>query len=382
MKLLVAPLDWGLGHATRCIPIIKYLLEKKYEVIIGADGRPLQLLQKEFPSCEFVKISGYNISYPKNGSMVLKMAAQIPKIFSGIKREHDLLKKLIKEKKIDAVISDNRFGLWSKEVPCVFITHQLMIKSPFGEKFIHQLNKKYISKYNECWVPDIPPPTKSSPKGRGLESGLSGDLSHKFPLPKNAKYIGILSRFFTNAQNDKAKRRLLVILSGPEPQRTIFEKKILEQLNIPLNPPSKGELTALIVQGITEKNERKKISENVSIVSHLTTEELQKEILSSKIILGRPGYSTVMDLAVMNKKAIFVPTPGQTEQEYLAKYFSDSPSRSASAEQGKKIAYSVSQKDFDLLIALKESEKYSGFKENYSGDEFKKTVDLFITAFL
>jgi predicted glycosyltransferase len=369
MKILVAPLDWGLGHATRCIPIIRYLLEKKCEVIIGADGRPCDLLKIEFPSCEFVKISGYNISYPKSGSMALQMAVQIPQILSGIKREHELLKKIIKEKKIDAVISDNRFGLWSSEVPCVFMTHQLMVKSPFGEKWIHELNKKYISNYTECWVPDTPHPLIPSPQGEGnLTAGLSGDLANKFPLPENAKYIGVLSRFSANAQNDKSKRSLLVILSGPEPQRTVLEEKILEQIqNIPPDPPSKGELTALIVQGIIEKNERRKLLENVEIVSHLTSEDLQKEIIASEIILSRPGYSTVMDLAVMGKKAIFVPTPGQTEQEYLAKYFMES-----------KIAYSMPQNKFDIKLALMESEKYSGFNGNYSGEEFKSAVDLFL----
>jgi UDP-N-acetylglucosamine transferase subunit ALG13 len=368
MRILIAPLDWGLGHATRCIPVIRYLLEKGCEVVIGADGRPMQLLKKEFPALEFVVMSGYNISYPKRGSMALKIAFQIPKIVSGINREHKLLKEIIKEKNIDAVISDNRFGLWSREVPCVFITHQLMVKSPFGEKWIHHLNKKYILKYTECWVPDLGPSAKSSPQGGGLEGRLSGDLANKFALPANAKYIGLLSRFFAKAQNDKTKNKLLVILSGPEPQRTVLEEKIIKQLeNIPLSPPLKGELTAVIVQGITEKNERRKIAENIEMVSHLTSEELQKEILSSEIILSRSGYSTVMDLAMMEKKAIFIPTSGQTEQEYLSKYFMD-----------KKMVYSVSQEEFKLDIALKESKKYTGFIEKYSREEFKSAVDLFL----
>ncbi len=362
MRILIAPLDWGLGHATRCIPIIRYLLEKKCEVIIGADGRPFDLLKKEFPSCELVQISGYNISYPKNGSMVLKMASQIPKILSGIKREHELLKKIIKDKKIDAVISDNRFGLWSREVPCVFITHQMMVKSPFGENLIYKLNKNYISNYSECWVPDV-----------AGENNLSGDLAHKFPLQKNGKYIGVLSRFSASNEKrflDSARNDILIILSGPEPQRTAFEKKILEQL-APLSLRRGVGGDVLIVQGITENNERRKISENVEMVSHLTSDELQKEILSSEIILCRPGYSSVMDLALMRRKAIFVPTPGQTEQEYLAKYFSE-----------RKIAYSVSQRKFDLNVALKESEKYSGFTEKYSGEEYKKAVDSFLSSLL
>ena len=362
MKILIAPLDWGLGHATRCIPIIRYLLEKKCEVIVGADGRPLQLLQKE-PACRqagFLQLPGYNISYPKNGSMVLKIASQIPQILSGIKREHELLKKIITEKKIDAVISDNRFGLWSREVPCVFMTHQLMVKSPFGEKFIHHLNKKYISKYSVCWVPDV------------SEQGLSGDLSHKFPLPKNTRYIGVLSRFASSPsillKENGVRNKALFILSGPEPQRTIFEKKILEQLVSPLTSILKGK-RVLIVQGITEKKERRKISETVEMVSYLTSDELQKEILSSEIILSRSGYSTVMDLAVLGRKTLFVPAPGQTAQEYLAGYFSE-----------KKIAYSVSQKKFDLQTALKESERYSGFTQKYPAGEFKKAADEFLSS--
>jgi uncharacterized protein (TIGR00661 family) len=365
-RILIAPLDWGLGHATRCIPIIRYLIEKGCEVVIGADGRPLHLLKKEFPSCKFVLIRGYNISYPKNGAMAIKMVSQIPKILSGIKQEHEKLKKIIKEKSIDGIISDNRFGLWSKEVPCVFITHQLMVKSLFGEKWIHKLNKKYISKYTECWVPDvIPPPVY--PSRVGINS-FAGDLTRKFPLPENAKCIGILSRFnipnHSCFQNDE-KRQLLVILSGPEPQRTVFEKIILRQLSSSI--PMLKEKRVLIVQGVTEKNERRKISENVEMISHLSSVELHKEILSSEIILSRSGYSTIMDLALLSKKAIFVPTPGQTEQEYLSKYYLE-----------KKIAYSVSQKKFELNSALEESEKYSGFVNKYSGEEFKLAVDDFL----
>jgi uncharacterized protein (TIGR00661 family) len=178
--------------------------------------------------------------------------------------------------------------------------------------------------------------------------------------------MGVLSRFgnrpFDSTEGDKIRNDFVIILSGPEPQRTIFEKKIVEHLFM-------FDKKVLIVQGITEKNERRKTFENIEMVSHLTSEELKKEIISAEIVVSRPGYSTVMDLALLGKKAIFVPTPGQTEQEYLADYFSE-----------KKIAYSVSQKKFDLQTALKESEKYSGFTEKYSGEEFKKTVDDFILS--
>ena len=352
MKILVAPLNWGLGHATRCMPIIRHLLEKQCEVVIGADGMSLKLLQKEFPSLPFIEMPGYGIFYPENSSMIFKIALQIPKILFGIRREHRQLEMIIKEKKIDAVISDNRFGLWTKHIPCVFITHQLVIKSPFGEKFIHKIIQNIISNYSECWVPDV--------DDRG---GLSGDLSHKFNLPNNTRFIGLLSRFAASSTlviKEKESRKLLVILSGPEPQRTLFENKVLDQV-------CSLKVQALIVRGIVDNQVRRTVSENVEMVSFLTSDDLQKEILSSEIILSRSGYSTIMDLALLSKKAIFVPTPGQTEQEYLAAYYYE-----------KKIAYSMPQKWFDLKTALNESESYLGFSGNYFSKEFKMSVDKFL----
>lgn len=359
MRILVAPLDWGLGHATRCIPIVRYLLEKKCEVIIGTEGRSLQLLQKELPDLEFIWLPGYNISYPKSGSMTLKIAIQIPKILSGIKHEHASLKKIIAQKKVDAVISDNRFGLWTKDIPCAFITHQLMIKSRFGENIIRFLNKRYISRYSECWIPDM----------QDRQISLSGELSQKFSLPQNAKFIGPLSRFSVTYQTKKNQNKLLVILSGPEPQRTIFEEQILNELkNTAFNSALKGK-SILLVQGITEKNERIKISENIELVSHLTSEKLKEEILASEMILSRSGYSTIMDLALLGKKVIFVPTPGQTEQQYLADYLSE-----------KKIAYSIDQNKFDLNTALNESRNYTGFIQPISENGFKKFIDDFLNT--
>ena len=352
MRILISPLDWGLGHATRCIPLVRYLAGKHCEMIIGASGRPLYLLKKEFPGLEFLEMPGYDISYPASSSMTMKMAVQIPKIVSGIRREHGQLKKIIREKKIDAVISDNRFGLWSREVPCVFITHQVMVKSPVGEKWIHALNKRYMKRFTECWIPDQPG-----------ENGLSGDLAHRFPLPGNAKYIGWLSRFAgekeTTPDGSDKKWDLLVILSGPEPQRTIFEKMVMEQL------PLVGRV--LIVRGITEKEERKQLATNVEAVSYLGSEELLNEMQHARWILSRPGYSTLMDLAVLGKKALFVPTPGQTEQEYLAQQMMNAG-----------IAYAVPQKNFNLQQALAESTKYAGFKETGGGEDFKEVVNGFL----
>jgi uncharacterized protein (TIGR00661 family) len=334
-RILIAPLDWGLGHATRCIPIIHTLLENGAEVLIGADKRPLDLLKNEFPQLEFFTLNGYNVTYPENENMILKMFVQLPKIFKGIIQENRQLEKLITEKKIDAVISDNRYGLWTKKIPCIFITHQLFIKSPFGEKILNYLNRKFISRYTECWIPDTE-----------TFDNLSGNLSHGKDIFKNIYFIGPLSRLTGQEKDIKKKYDLLVILSGPEPQRSIFEKIILKELNL-------SNLKSLVVQGLVEKNESKNLGLNTEVVSHLSAETMNRAIQSSELMVCRSGYSTIMDLSIFNKKVVFVPTPGQTEQEYLAEKFSVD-----------KIAYTVSQDKFNLDEAIHSSSDYSGFKAN------------------
>lgn len=352
-RILICPLDWGLGHATRCIPIIRLLLKKNSEVVIAADAGPLALLKQEFPQLTFVQLKGYDIQYPKSGSMKMKMLLSIAKIVNGIKEEHIQLDKIIDDHKIDIVISDNRYGCWSKKVKSIFITHQLMAKAPIGESILHKKIVKYIDNYDECWVPDLPGNTN-----------LSGDLSHKYALPKNAFFVGALSRFsrlppFDSAQGDKTRFDVMAIISGPEPQRSIFEKLVIEQL-IQTN------LKALVVCGKTSE-EKTETLKNIKIVSHLKSEEMQIAIQNADIILSRSGYSTVMDLVSLGKKVIFIPTPGQTEQEYLAEMF-----------MKKGIAFSQKQSSFDLKIALEKSKHYAGFEKMKMGTELEKRIDTLL----
>ena len=148
-RILVAPLDWGIGHATRCIPIIHALLKHNFEVIITADGRPLHLLSAEFPQLEIIRFAGYNIKYPAYLPMTLSMLLQIPKLLWNIKKENSALVEIITDYNIDGVISDNRFGLSTQRAPCVFVTHQLQIQSPFFTDTIQNFNYQYINKYNQ-----------------------------------------------------------------------------------------------------------------------------------------------------------------------------------------------------------------------------------------
>jgi hypothetical protein len=205
-NILIAPLDWGLGHATRCIPIIQKLIQKNCNVLVAAEGKIKNLLQKEFPGLFFIDLKGYRIHYSKNSWMLpLQIGKQIPKIISTIQYENERLKEIVKEHDVHGIISDNRFGFYHESVPSVFITHQLRIKTPFGkivDDYIQRINYKYINRFSECWVPDSE-----------NENNFAGELSHPQKKPSVAvKYIGPLSRFKeVIAQHEK---HLLILLSG------------------------------------------------------------------------------------------------------------------------------------------------------------------------
>lgn len=349
-RILICPLDWGLGHASRCIPIIRLLIQKNAEVIIASDGRPLELLKHEFPNLQFIIFKGYSVDYPKSGSMIFKMLSSIPKILIGIKEEQLQLNKIIRDNSIDIVISDNRYGCSSDKVKSIFLTHQLMIKTPFGESILRKKVLDYIQDYDECWIPDFEGP-----------QNLSGDLSHKYPLPENTFFIGPLSRFEDRpATPEKIIYDVMAIVSGPEPQRTKLKNILLEQLQ-------NCGLTCIMVCGETESSWEEKINDRLTLVSHLSSEEMQLTILNSKVILARSGYSTIMDLAVLGKKAIFIPTPGQTEQEYLAEEMKE-----------KKIALYQKQSRFDLKKALEESKDYKGFEKIRKNDLLEKRLEKLI----
>lgn len=357
-NILICPLDWGLGHATRCVPIIYKFIEKGANVIIGADKRPLAFLKNEFPSLKVIQFPGFEVRYPEKGSMALRMIYYLPQIIKNIRKERELLDKIISDYDIDMVVSDNRYGLYNRKAKCVFITHQLNIQSSgwlkiFGY-FLKCINSHYIRKYDECWVPDF---------NRGIS--ISGELSKSTGRFGKLFFIGILTRFnksiIVSCEN-KNHFDLLVILSGPEPQRSIFENILLEQLK------ANNQLKVVIVRGITDSDEETKISENIKMVSHMPTLKLMQAITDAGIVICRPGYSSIMDLVSFGKKAIFVPTPGQTEQEYLAKYFLK-----------KNIFYAMTQKRFSLAKALKKSSFYPGIKVNMDSKVLDERIHFLLS---
>ncbi len=300
----MAPLDWGLGHATRCIPLIKELQKKGFEIIIAANGNQKYLLQKEFPALTTLPLEGYNIRYTKQKRLVgVKILLQLPKIIFAVHREHKWLEKIIDSSGVELVISDNRYGLWTKKTPCIFLTHQLQIKAPskWAENLIQKINYFFINRFTQCWVPDF-----------ADKNNIAGSLSHPKIFPAvPVKYIGPLSRF--EKVNAEIKYDWLVVLSGPEPQRTLFENRIIS-----VAKQLKGRM--LIIRGKPGSVEKIDAPGNCSVVNHLPATEMQQAFAESGYIISRSGYTTVMEILAQQKKAILIPTPGQTEQEYLAQH--------------------------------------------------------------
>jgi uncharacterized protein (TIGR00661 family) len=352
-NILIAPLDWGLGHATRCIPIIHALIRKNCNVLIACEGKTRSLLCQEFPQLRLIDLKGYRIQYSKNSwTLPFQIGKQIPKILSTIQYENERLDEIVKEHNVHGVISDNRYGFYHKSIPSVFITHQLRIKTPLGklvDDSLQKLNYQYINRFLECWIPD-----------NENKMNLAGELSHPQKRPSiPLKFIGPLSRF--QKMNSAEKKEVLILLSGPEPQRTIFENLVIQQLN-----EHKG--SVILIRGLPGDTSQLKLSSNISVHNHLLAEELNSKINEASVVISRCGYSTVMDLASMNKKSILVPTPGQTEQEYLAKHLMKN-----------NLALCIPQKKFRLKNALELSSTFNYQIKNFLPEN---NLDIVIENFL
>lgn len=303
-KILLAPLDWGMGHTARCVPLIKKLQQRNNHLVIACTIQQKQFLQQELDNVEYVNLFGYNISYSSVLPLWVKMLLQLPKLFSVLRRENKWLENYLKQNKTDVVISDNRFGFYNKSVESIFITHQLNVQASVFNKMINHVNRSFIKKYNVCWVPDY---AENEKRLSGILSDYNGQL-------KAIEFIGPLSRF-NKTEPQQKKYEVLVLLSGPEPQRTLLEGKLVSAF---LNT----NYTIALVRGSRFKTERKTFS-NIHAIDIASSEQLQELFNSSRKIICRSGYSTLMDLHALGLKALLIPTPGQTEQEYLANYWQE-----------------------------------------------------------
>jgi len=339
-KFLIAPLNWGLGHASRSIPIISLLRSKGIQVSIASDGDSLTLLESEFPDMNYFELPSFGVNY-KGQNFTWNILKQTPKFIKAIKSEHRVIQEIVRQNKIDVIVSDNRYGCYDKSCYNIFVSHQSKIKSnsAFFDIAINKINKKLISQFEKNWIPDY-----------YGEKCLAGELSQS--KYSNTTYIGPLSRM--TKMPDRKKYDIAIVLSGPEPKRTYLEKKLIYQSML------LSDKKIILIQGLMGDGTRtkKRLSKNLEIISFLNSKELNEIMSSSHIIVARSGYSTIMDLWKIQKPALLIPTQDQPEQTYLAEFLNK-----------KKIFLSQSEAKLDLKIALNQIKRYTGFSETIADND-------------
>ena len=354
--VLVSPLDWGLGHTTRMIPVIRCLMQSGCEVVVACNSTQKLLLENEFPGMGFVYLQGYGIRYGFNKTSTRgKLLLLLPYILIKIKREQMWFLRFLKQNKVAAVISDNRYGLIAPGIPVVLVTHQLNIRSGLGklaDGIVRRLLYQRLKKFTECWVPDF-------------EFGLNfaGYLSHPDRLPAiPVRYTGCLSRFEPCGHHSNSVQ-ILILLSGPEPQRTILENRVLSQLK------AGSYKEVVLIRGLPQSEYALTAIPGVLILNHADANKLNQFICASALIISRAGYTTIMDVLKLQKKMVVIPTPGQAEQEYLAKHLS-----------ANRLALSVCQKDFSIDEALRQSAFFDYNIPQVNMDQFKEVIGNFIAS--
>jgi hypothetical protein len=359
-RILVAPLDWGLGHTARCVPIIRYLQGLGHLPVVACNSWQRTFIEETFGNIEIIHLDGYNITYsPRNKWLQMGLIAQLPHINKIIHSEHRWVMEKADKLGIDFIISDNRYGLFHPTIPSVIMTHQLMVQGGAGifiDRAIQKIHYKYLNRFKATWVVD----TAGS-------DNLAGKLSHPSLLPRKSQYIGLLSRFSNDQRENNPKdnvNNLLVLLSGPEPQRSILSEMLWKQVC-----SYDGNIT--FVEGSTDTREPAHIPRNITYYKRLTDKALVPLLKDADMVICRSGYSTLMDLALLRKPAVIIPTPGQTEQEYLGRHMH---------ERG--IFYCCNQKGFDLTGSIRKALRFTFNFAIQPNDYhlYQDAVDELITA--
>jgi uncharacterized protein (TIGR00661 family) len=332
--LLFSPLDWGLGHTTRCIPLLRRFSDLGFRIVVACNSTQKRILGEELTQLEFVPLQGYDVKYSRNPALFrLKITAQLTNILTKVNLENRWIRRYIAENRVSLVVSDNRYGFRHPSVPSVFITHQLAPKTGIStriDRFVQKFLYRYVNRFTECWIPDSP-----------SSNNLSGILSHTNSVPViPIQFIGPLTRF-EQLPADGEEDFILIILSGPEPQRSVLEKILLGQIKT-------LQRKIVFVRGLPETNTMPAQQSNVEFYNHLSAAELNMLAQRAQLVICRAGYTSLMDMLALKKKMIVVPTPGQPEQEYLAEHLS-----------AKNIVLNCSQQQFNLQRALSTAETFT-----------------------
>lgn len=304
--VLVAALNWGLGHATRCVPLIQALRTRGCRVHLASDGAALAFWKGEFPDLPAHELPGWGIRYAPGPWLLPGLAASLPRVWRALRAESVQAREIACRHDIAWILSDNRYGVHVPGVPSVLLSHQPHPALPRPLQCLEPLVESAMARlcrpFDELWIPDGP-----------VFPGLSGRLGH--PLRPQTfpplRYLGALSRF--GATSTETVWDTVAVVSGPEPARGLFEARLRREL-----PALPGH--HLLVRGRPDLPAKRERIGNLEVAPHLPTPELEAALASAGVVISRGGYSTLMDLAALgNAHALLVPTPGQTEQEALAR---------------------------------------------------------------
>jgi uncharacterized protein (TIGR00661 family) len=337
-KILFAVSSWGLGHATRDLVLIQALLQQGHQVTVISTGRALTLLQRELgDQCEF--IDWPDGPKPLAASETLayaKFTLALPLLLRSILVEHQTLQELLATRKFDRIVSDFRYGIYSSKVPTYLISHGLRLiapnRNPTIELAFELFNARWFEPMRRILVPDFETPS------------LAGDLCHnlRFFDADKLEYIGILSSI---CQRDVEQDiSYFISVSGPEPQRSIFERMVLRQA---ASLPGR----VVVALGRPEEDTKPRIVGSVEVYNYLDRRRQEEMMNRAQVVVTRSGYTTLMELTELQKRALLVPTPGQTEQTYLARYH-----RSLGTY------FSVDQSKLNLLRDTGRAAAFSGFR--------------------
>ncbi|MHC4260691.1 MAG: glycosyltransferase family protein [Planctomycetota bacterium] len=339
MKILFGVFDWGLGHATRDIPLITALLKNNHVHIIST-GWALQVLKGHFKDkCEYYDIPSVYPPYTRTPFFKLKFALYSPIMIRNLRHARSKSAKVIAQR-FDKVISDCRYDVYDTPQNSYLINHQLRFKGPIGtEKIMEKWLASRTKMFKYVFVPDFD------------SENLSGRLSHnlRYAQPDKIRYVGILSQLQKLDTDEDID--YFISLSGPEPQRSVFERKVFSQLNL-----LDGKI---VIAGGNPAGQSRNFPGNIEHHSYLNAAQQQNFMNRAKFIIARPGYTSIMEFAELGKtNVLLVPTPSQTEQEYLADYW-----------ERKKYYHHVSQYRLKLKRDIRKSKKFHGFNPPWRTQE-------------
>lgn len=295
-RILVSPLNWGLGHVSRTIPIIEALLQNENEVIICCTNAQRELYFSFFPDSIYEDFPGYPFQFKGKGNWSWDILRHLNKLKHFLNEEQKLVQQLVHKHQATILLSDQRYGFKNKDTKNIIISHQPRLPISVWNVFAHVWNTRLLFDFDELWIPDDQNHT------------FAGKLSHS--NHKNTHYLGPVSRFNDFTKYEEFQLEYLAIISGPEPYASQFYKEVVAFLR-------RKKVPSAIVIPSSVMIEDKLPS---FIKKHIQPDKRTLELLlqKSNIIISRCGYSTLMDLHFTGHHALLVPTPGQMEQSYLA----------------------------------------------------------------